>query len=125
MGIITLFTKKLDNAFTDNMILSKLIDTLNRFNIPSILNSKPTPGERRIDVTSVPFHWAYNPVHTVYQSLTDNTITCNLLCIRHQILFNYSPKLYKLCPSKLRNKCIKQIKKVIRTELQNVLALIG
>ena len=118
--------KKLDKAFTDNMILSKLIDTLNRFNIPSTLNSKLTPGGPRIDVTSVPLHWAYNPVHTVYQSLTDNTITYNLLCIRHQILFNYSPNiLYKLCPSKLRNKCIKQIKKVIRTELQNVLALIG
>ena len=33
--------------------------------VPSTLNSKPTPGGRRIDVTSVPLHWAYNPVHTV------------------------------------------------------------
>ena len=64
--------------------------------VPSTLNSKPTPfcsgttevvpaclcalqstvgsllagaarekGRRRIDVTAVPLHWAYNPVHTV------------------------------------------------------------
>ena len=33
--------------------------------VPYTLNSKPTPGGRRIDVTAVPLHWAYNPVHTV------------------------------------------------------------
>lgn len=36
-------------------------------NIPSTLNSNPTPGGRRIDVTPVPLHWDYNPVHTVYR----------------------------------------------------------
>jgi len=33
--------------------------------VPSTLNSKPTPGGQIIDVTSVPLHWANNPVHMV------------------------------------------------------------
>ena len=34
--------------------------------VPFTLNSKPTPGGRRIGVTSVPRDWANNPVSTVY-----------------------------------------------------------
>ena len=33
--------------------------------VPLKLNSKPTPSGREFNVTSVPLHWAYNPVHTV------------------------------------------------------------
>ena len=33
--------------------------------VPFTLNSKPTPGGRRIGVTSVPRDWANNPVYTV------------------------------------------------------------
>jgi hypothetical protein len=37
--------------------------TLHR--VPITLNSKPTPGGRRIGVSSVPRDWANNPVPTV------------------------------------------------------------
>ena len=41
--------------------------------VPFTLNSKPTPGGREIRVTSVPLHWANNPVHTVPNKTNHNS----------------------------------------------------
>lgn len=42
-----------------------LVDIVKKWFVPSTLNSKPTPDGRRIDVTAVPLHRAYNPVRAV------------------------------------------------------------
>jgi hypothetical protein len=57
-----------------------------------------------------------------YHSLTDKGVSTASLCISYQMLFKCVPNiLYRLIPSQLRKKCIKQIKRNIRTELQNIL----
>lgn len=62
----------------------------------------------------------------IYRALTDELITYNSLCINYQKLFNHSPSiLYRLCKTQLRKKCINQIKKIIQTELLNILKLIA
>ena len=42
--------------------------------VPLKLNSKPTPSGREFNVTSVPLHWAYNPVHTVMVNSSSNIL---------------------------------------------------
>ena len=63
-------------------------------------------------------------IFNVYQSLTDKGVSTASLCISYQMLFKCAPSiLYKLQPTKLRNKCIKKIKSNILTELQDILKL--
>ena len=45
--------------------IDQIYANITSITVPSTFNSKPTPGGRRIDMTAVPLHWAYNPVHTV------------------------------------------------------------
>ena len=64
---------------------------MNQPSIPLKLNSRPLGVGLEFNVTSVPLHWAYNPVHTVYKEFEA------LIKILHHpttIKQNYEPTIH-------------------------------
>ena len=63
-----------------------------RFDVPLKLNSKPTPSGREFNVTSVPLHWAYNPVHTVHKPETMLTFPVLTMDTYESVLTGANPQ---------------------------------
>jgi len=76
---VTFDNCKFDGCRFEDTIFMKAI-----FIVPFTLNSKPTPGGREFRETSVPLHWANNPVHTVHEREEHNLIGCEFKHVRFE-----------------------------------------